>query len=138
MAAHDEEDEFEGIDIGGPWGGVRIGSGRARRRADEDDEVRRIRRRVRQRLGVLRHVVIFAIVTGALALADWFTGGGWWVHVLAIIWGGILALQFFSVFVSPLLWGRDLEERLVRREIERRRGRVSVRDGSATGPREDR
>jgi hypothetical protein len=121
-----DDDEFEGIDIAGPWGGVRIGSGGGRRWGDDDAEVRRIRRRVRQRLDFFRHLVVFMIITGALALADGLTGGGWWVHVLAIIWGGILALQCFSTFISPLLWGRDVEERMVRREVERRRARMRV------------
>lgn len=129
-----DDDEFEGIDIAGPWGGVRMGSRRGRR-ADDDGEVRRIRRRVRRRLAFFRHLVVFAIVTGALALADGLTGGGWWVHVLAIIWGGMLALQFFTTFISPLLWGRDVEERLVRREIERRRRRVHVSGPDEPGAR---
>jgi hypothetical protein len=39
---------------------------------------------------------------------------------VAIIWGAILALQFLRMFVAPILWGRDVEERMVRRELERR------------------
>ena len=70
--------------------------------------------------------MMFALIVGSLALLDWATGGGWWVQWLAIIWGGILALQFFSTFAAPMLWGREVEERMVRRELERRRGRVSV------------
>jgi hypothetical protein len=124
----EDRDEFEGIDISGPWGGVRIGSGRGRDWAadDGDEEFRRVRRRVRQRLELYRHVATFTLVVGALSLLDWATGGGWWVQWLAIIWGAIIALQFFGTFVSPALWGRDVEERMVQRELERRRGRVSV------------
>ncbi len=119
-------DEFEGIDINGPWGGVRIGSGRHRDRDGGDGEVRRIRRRVRQRLDFYRHSVTFAVIVGGLALLDWLTGGDWWVQWVAGIWGAILLLQFIGAFVSPLLWGREVEERMVRREVERRRNRVSV------------
>lgn len=126
MATEDDQDEFEGIDISGPWGGVRIGSGRGRGDYGGDPEYRAIRRRVRQRLEFVRHLATFAFVVGGLALLDWITGGGWWVQWVAGIWGGILLLQFFTAFVSPLLWGREVEERMVRREIERRRGRVSV------------
>ena len=68
----------------------------------------------------------FAIVVGGLALLDWATGAGWWVQWVAGIWGAILALQFFSTFVSPMLWGRDIEERMVQRELERQRGPVDV------------
>lgn len=121
----DDGDEFEGIDINGPWGGVRIG-GRYRDAGGGDVEVRRIRHRVRQRLDFYRHTVTFAVVVGGLALLDWLTGGGWWVQWVAGIWGAILVLQFIGAFVSPNLWGREVEERMVRREVERRRGRASV------------
>jgi fatty acid desaturase len=124
----DDDDEFEGIDVSGPWGGVRIGSGGRRGRAEDDGdrEIRRIRRRVRARLDFYRHAVTYVVVVGAFAFLDWVTGGGWWVQWLAIIWGAILALQFFANFVTPMLWGREVEERMVRREVERRRGRVEV------------
>lgn len=123
----EEHDDFDGIDIGGPWGGVRIGRGwSAGGPGDRDPEYRRIRRRVRQRLEFYRHFAFFVFVTGVLTFIDWATGGGWWAPWLAAIWGAILALQFFTTFISPNLWGRDVEERMVRREIERRRGRVHV------------
>jgi len=124
----DEHDDFEGIDIDSPWGGVRIGSGRFRGFGgdDGDPEYRGIRRRIRRRLRLYRHVVMYVFVVGVLALADWLTGGGWWVQWLAAIWGAILLLQLFSEFISPVLWGREVEERLVRRELERRRGRINV------------
>jgi hypothetical protein len=128
--ASDDGDEFEGIDISGPWGGVRIGSGRGRGSGGfdggGDPEYRAIRRRVRRRLEFFRHCVTYVFIVGGLALLDWATGGGWWVQWVAVIWGAVLALQFFGTFISPALWGREVEERLVRREIERRRGRVSV------------
>lgn len=122
----DDGDEFEGIDINGPWGGLRIGSGRYRDRDGGDGEIRRIRQRVRQRLDFYRHIVTFAIVVGGLALLNWFTSDYWWVAWVAGIWGGLLLLQFIGAFVSPMLWGREVEERMVRREVERRRGRVNV------------
>jgi hypothetical protein len=122
----DDGDEFEGIDINGPWGGVRIGSGRYRDRDGGDREMRRIRQRVRQRLDFYRHVVTYGVIVGGLALLNWFTSDYWWVLWVAGIWGAILLLQFIGAFVSPMLWGREVEERMVRREVERRRGRVSV------------
>jgi fatty acid desaturase len=125
------DDEFEGIDISGPWGGVRFGG---RFRDDEDVEVRRIRQRVRRRLNFYRNVALYVAVVGALALLDWLTGGGWWVQWLAGIWGALIVLEGFSTFVSPLLWSREAEDRMVRRELERRRGRVKVTDPEHRDP----
>jgi 2TM domain len=125
----EDHDEFEGIDISGPWGGVRLGSGRRRGASGEfdgDAEYRAARRRVRRRLDFYRHVATFAFISTVLILIDWATGGGWWAPWLAAIWGAVIVLQGFSLFVSPNIWGRDAEERMIRRELERRRGRVTV------------
>jgi hypothetical protein len=120
-------DEFDGIDISGPWGGIRIGSGGFQSDEwDEDAEIRQVRRRVRRRLDFIKNVAFFAIITGGLALLDWATGGGWWVQWLAIIWGAFLVMQFLTTFAAPMLWGREAEERMVQRELRRRRGRVHV------------
>ncbi len=122
----DDGDDFEGIDINGPWGGVRIGSGRPRSEFDGDPDYRRARRRVRRRLDFYRHAALYVFIVGGLAILDGLTGGDWWVQWLAAIWGGLLALQFFTTFIAPHLWGRDVEERMVRHELERNRGRVTV------------
>jgi hypothetical protein len=120
-------DEFEGIDISGPWGGIRIGGGGfGSEEWDDDAELRQVRRRVRQRLDFIKNIAFFVIITGGLTLLDWATGGGWWVQWVAIIWGAFLAMQFLSTFAAPMLWGRDAEERLVQRELRRRRGRMHV------------
>ena len=134
-----KDDDFDGIDINGPWGGVRIG-GRfgSDEWGDDDADVRRIRRRVRQRLDFYKNLAIFAVVVGGLALADGLTGGGWWVQWVAAIWGFFLILQFGAAFVAPTIWGRDAEERMVRREVERQRGRVHVAQPSATESHPDR
>jgi hypothetical protein len=98
---------------------------------DDDDDVRRIRRRVRQKLDFYKNVAFFAVIVGGLAAIDAATGGGWWVQWVAIIWGGILALQLMGTFIAPMIWGREAEERMVRREVERTRGRIHI-DRSAT------
>ncbi len=125
-------DEFEGIDINGPWGGIRIGSGGVRMGSwdddwgSDDDDIRRIRRRVRRKLDFYKNFVFFVVITGAFAFLDGVTGGGWWVQWMAIIWGAFIALQFMSTFVAPAIWSREAEERMVRREVERHRGRIHV------------
>jgi hypothetical protein len=133
MTRETERDDFEGIDINGPWGGIRIGSGGVRMGSwphddwgDDDGDIRRVRRRVRQKLNFYRNLFIYLAVVGGLALIDWTWGDGWWVQWVAIFWGAFVALEFMSTFVAPSVWGRDVEERMVRREIERRRGRVHV------------
>jgi hypothetical protein len=120
-----ERDDFDGIDINGPWGGIRIGSGGVRMGSwdddwgDDDSEVRHIRRRVRRKLDFYKNVGFFAMIVGGLALLDWASGGGWWVQWVAIIWGGFIAWRIFGE-IGGSIWGRDAEERMVRREMERR------------------
>jgi hypothetical protein len=130
MTRDRNQDDFEGIDINGPWGGIRVGSGGVRFGggdwADDDPEVRAVRRRVRHRLEFYKQLCYFVIVVGGLALIDGATGGGWWVQWVAIIWGAFLAFQLLGTFVGPALWGREAEDRMVERELERRRGTVSV------------
>jgi hypothetical protein len=134
-----EQDDFDGIDIQGPWGGVRIGGRRWGDAdwGDDDADVRRIRRRVRQQLDFYKNFALFAVIVGGLALADGLTGGGWWVQWVAAIWGFFLVLQFGATFIAPAIWGRDVEERMVRREVERRRGRVHVTTPAPQGSDED-
>jgi len=137
------DDDFEGIDINGPWGGVRVGArgvrfGRADDPWDDDAEVRMIRRRVRQRLDFYKNLAIFAVIVGGLALIDGLTGGGWWVQWVAAIWGFFLILQFGGTFLAPAIWGRDAEERMVRRELARRRGRAHVANPMREPAPEDR
>ena len=72
-----DDDEFEGIHISGPWGGVRIGSGGVRVGRDfihdDDRDVRQARRRVREQLNFYRNLAYFVVVVGVLALLDWST-----------------------------------------------------------------
>ena len=123
-----EPDDFDGIDINGPWGGVRVRgfSVGGSDWGDDDPDVRRIRRRVRRRLDFYKNLAFFAAVIGGLAIIDGLTGGGWWVQWVAAIWGFFLLIWFSSIFIAPAIWGSDAEERMVRREIERQRGRVHV------------
>ncbi|MBI2723560.1 MAG: 2TM domain-containing protein [Chloroflexi bacterium] len=135
MAGRD--DDFEGIDISGPWGGVRIGGGGERANSDDPDEdldLRAIRRTVHQRFEFYRHLSIYLLVVGSLTLLDWATDGDWWVQWVAGIWGAFLFVQFFTTFISGTLWGRDAEERTVRRAVERHRRRARVASSEPAPP----
>ena len=89
---------------------------------DSSGEYWSVRRRVRVRLRFLRHAVAFVAINSFLFLIDWSTGGGYWVQWVALIWGAFLAWELFGTFVAPALWGPGVEERLIERELRRRRG----------------
>jgi len=97
---------------------------------DENDsehfEYREVRRHVRRRLRFFRHLLFYLALNGLFVLLDWQTGGAGsginWSQWVALVWGIFLAWEFVSHFLAPYLWGREMEERLVRREMRRRRG----------------
>ena len=124
----------EDVDIDLPFFRIYVGGrGRHRLNVGDDEEViememndadeyRTVRRRVRARLRFFRHAFTFTAVNLVLFLIDWLTGGGYWVQWVALIWGIFLAWEFVSNFVAPYLWGREVEERLIERELRRKRG----------------
>lgn len=93
---------------------------------DEQGEYRRVRKQVRRRLRFVRHLFTYLVLNAIFVALDWRTGGGGddisWSIWVAGIWGAFLAWEFISTFIAPHLWGRDVEERLVQREMRRRRG----------------
>lgn len=132
------DDDDDGIEINFPFmrfyaggRGVRFGGG-----AEEEDMIDmdsdspgdywEVRRAVRKRLRFLRHLFTYVMVVGVLVLIDWLSGGSGsgvnWSQWVALIWGIFLAWEFVSTFVAPYLWGREMEERLIQRELRRRRG----------------
>ncbi len=130
---------FEGVEVDLPFFHVRMGEGGIRVGADggdEDDTIEmephssgdywEVRRRVRARLRFLRHAFTFLALNGLFVLLDWRTGGSGsgvnWSQWVALVWGIFLGWEFVSTFVAPYLWGREIEERLIQRELRRRRG----------------
>ena len=85
-----------------------------------------VRRKVRRRLRFIRHLFTYLVLTGLFVLLDWRTGGPGgginWSQWVAIIWGIFLGWEFISAFLAPVLWGREMEERLIQRELRRQRG----------------
>jgi hypothetical protein len=130
MSAHDDG----GVEIELPFIHLRVGGRGARVRLStegeelsdmetiEYDDYRAVRRTVRARLRFFRHAFTFVAVNLFFFLIDWSTGGGFWVQWVALIWGAFLAWEFISQFIAPSLWGRDAEERMIERELRRRRG----------------
>lgn len=131
MSRHDD-----GVEIDFPFfrfyasrGGVHIGSSDDERvidmEMDDAAEYRQVRRVVRRRLRFVRHLFVYLALNGFFVLIDWQSGGSGrgisWSIWVAAIWGAFLAWEFVSNFVAPHLWGRDIEERLIQRELRRRR-----------------
>jgi hypothetical protein len=91
---------------------------------DDSAEYREVRRSVRSRLRFVRHLFIYLALNSLFVVIDWQTGGpgngiSWSIWVAAI-WGAILGWEFVSIFIAPWLWGRDMEKRLIQRELRRR------------------
>ena len=131
MSRHDD-----GVEIDFPFfrfyagsRGVHIGSfddeGMIDMEMDDAAEYRSVRRIVRRRLRFVRHLFVYLALTGFFVVIDWQTGGpgsgiSWSIWVAAI-WGAFLAWEFVSNFIAPYVWGRNMEERLIQRELRRRR-----------------
>jgi len=90
------------------------------------DEYWSVRRRVRRRLRFMRHLVTYLALNGVFVLLDWGTGGEGsginWAQWVALVWGVFLGWELISTYLAPQLWGREAEERMIERELRRRRG----------------
>ena len=132
-------DDDELVDFDTPFFRVHVGGfGNRVRFGDEGDEEAidmerthsddywAVRRRVRRRLRFVRHLFTYLALNGLFVLLDWRTGGAGnginWSQWVALIWGIFLGWEFISHFLAPVLWGRDMEERLIQRELRRQRG----------------
>jgi len=136
MGPRDDDDP---VDLEFPFFRFHVGGFGDRVRFGEEDEEEAIdmersqsadywavRRRVRRRLRFVRHLFTYVVLAGLFVLLDWRTGGDDnginWSQWVAIIWGIFLGWEFISTFLAPVLWGREMEERLIQRELRRQRG----------------
>ena len=122
----DQHEHDQGFHIDFPFVSFQIGRGGWRwsmEMNDIDDAYERARRRVRARLSFYRHLATAAAVMAAIIFIDLFTGGGLSSVVLWLtgIWGAILLWQLFNVFVFPLVWSPETEERMIQDELRRHR-----------------
>lgn len=123
MAVIEDDEGFEGVEFHTPAGSFRAGRGRTRGAAGEEDaDYWAARRRVRRVLGFYRHAGTFASVMLVLLAFDLLSNPGhFFVQWVALVWGVVLALHFLNVFVFDALLGREAEQRMIERELRRRR-----------------
>ena len=121
----DDNQSFEGIRVELPFISFQVGRGgwEGYTAQDGDDAYERARQRVRARLSFFRHLATFFAVVFAIVLIDLITGGGLSQVVLWVtgIWGAILVWQLFNVFVFPMVWSRETEERMIQEELRKHR-----------------
>ena len=118
------ENPFEGMRVDLPFGSFQVGAvGRATRPPSDDVEYERARARVQARLAFFRHLTTYAAVVAAIVFIDLVTGGGMSAFVLWIagVWGALLVWQAFNVFVFPVVWNEEAEERMIQNELKKHR-----------------
>jgi hypothetical protein len=123
MSAIEDDEGFEGVEFHTPVGSFRAGRGRGwGSQGEEDADYWAARRRVRRVLGFYRHVATFASVILVLLVFDLLSNRShFFVQWVALVWGVVLALHFLNVFVFDVILGREAEQRMVERELRRRR-----------------
>jgi len=86
---------------------------------DEDELLRRARRRVGVRVGFYIHATVFVLVNLGLAGLNYSIGGVRW-HLWPLGWWGLgLAIHGLATLFS--LRGDGLRDRMLQREVERLR-----------------
>ena len=114
MTIQDDEG-FEGVEFDAPAGSFRSG------RSHADDEYRTVQRGVHKRMRFFRHLSTFVTVIAGLLVVDIVTGPGeFWVQWVALVWGVILGVHLLNVFVFDALLGREVERRMIERELRKR------------------
>jgi hypothetical protein len=83
--------------------------------------------RADQRMGFLQHLAVFIPVMLLILAIDVLAGDEWFIHWVAGIWGGILAIHFLYTYIlddalGPAMYRRLTENQLRRLEERSRRG----------------
>lgn len=83
----------------------------------ENEKLDNARRIIREKLGFIRHFIIYVVVLAMLAIINNNTWAGyqWWLWP-ALGWGIGLSVHFLTAF---LFTGVNLEKRLMQRELKR-------------------
>ncbi|MBI9108608.1 MAG: 2TM domain-containing protein [Spirochaetales bacterium] len=84
---------------------------------DRDEKYKIARKRAKDKLDFLRHLVTYVIVIAFLAFINNRTWGGyqWWLWA-ALGWGIGIVSHFFQVYAFK---GSAFEDRMIERELER-------------------
>jgi len=90
----------------------------------EQEEEKRIRRRVRKIRDFYSHLVVYLVVNAILVVVWYFTSGGfpWFVFPLGG-WGIGIFFHWYSVFVEDGLLGKNWEDRKVKQLMEKEKAR---------------
>ena len=92
----------------------------AREPASEEERLHQeARHRADQRMGVLQHLAVFVPVMLLILAIDVLTGDEWFIHWVAGIWGGILAIHFLFAYVLDDLLGPGMHRRLTENQLRR-------------------
>lgn len=85
--------------------------------ATKETKIEAAKKAAQQKLGFIRHALIYLLVMAALAIVNNVTWGGyqWWLWP-ALGWGIGVAAHFLSVYIFE---GGSLEKRLIQKELER-------------------
>ena len=92
----------------------------AREPATEEERLRReASHRADQRMGFLQHLAVFVPVVLLILAIDVLAGDEWFIHWVAGIWGGILAIHFLFAYVLDDLLGPAMHQRLTENQFRR-------------------
>jgi hypothetical protein len=86
----------------------------------EQERIAEARKIAREKVGFIRHFIIYVVVIAFLAVINNVTSSGyqWWLWP-ALGWGIGVVLNFFSVY---LFHGKGLEERIMKSELDKMGG----------------
>ncbi|MGH2404905.1 MAG: 2TM domain-containing protein [bacterium] len=86
---------------------------------DEERLQREARYRAHRQMEFLRHLAVFIPVMLLILAIDVLAGDEWFIHWVAGIWGGILAIHFLFAFVLDDLLGPAMHQRMTENQLRR-------------------
>jgi len=93
---------------------------------EDKDLLKHAREQVEAKRGFLVHLLVYLLANAGMFLLNWLgrgPNGSWWFYWPLFGWGIGLAAHGFSVFGAFGLFGRDWEEREVKKILDRERDR---------------